>query len=57
MNTVNRLEPAMENAMTYTDKIDNSFPYVLLSSLSGALVSLAAVWVWGATTLGPLAGA
>ena len=32
-------EPAVN-----TDKIDNSFPYVLVSSLSGTLVSLAAVW-------------
>jgi hypothetical protein len=57
MNTVNRIEPAMETVMTYTDKIDNSFPVMLVSSLSGALVSLAAVWVWAVTTLGPMAGA
>jgi hypothetical protein len=41
----------MENAMTYTAKIDNSFPYMLVSSLSGALVSLAAVFAWAVTTL------
>lgn len=57
MNTVNTFEPTMEDAMTHTDKIDNSFPYVLVSSLSAALVSLAAVWAWTATTLGPVAGA
>ncbi|HEX2475255.1 MAG TPA: hypothetical protein VHK01_10940 [Lacipirellulaceae bacterium] len=28
-----------------TDKIDDSFPYVLVSSLLGTLVSLAAVWL------------
>jgi hypothetical protein len=57
MNTVNTFEPTMEDAMTHTDKIDNSFPYVLVSSLSATLVSLAAVWAWTATTLGPVAGA
>ena len=36
--------------MTNTDKIDNSFPYVLVSSVLVTLVSLAAVWVWTATT-------
>ena len=43
--------------MTNTDKIDNSFPYVLLSSTLATLVSLAAVWAWTATTLGPVTGA
>ena len=38
-------EPAVN-----TDKIDDSFPHVLVSSLSGALVSLTAVWLWTATT-------
>ena len=33
-----------------TDKIDGSFPYVLVSSLLGALVSLAAVWISTAAT-------
>jgi hypothetical protein len=46
----------MNTATTYTTKIDNSFPYVLVSSLSATLVSLAAVWMWAATTLGPVAG-
>ena len=39
------------------DKIDNSFPYVLVSSLLVALISLAAVWVSTATTFGPMVGA
>ena len=39
------------------DKIDDSFPYVLVSSLLVALVSLAAVWVSAATTFGPTVGA
>ena len=39
------------------DKIDFSFPYVLVSSTLATLASLAAVWVWAVTTLGPLAGA
>ena len=38
-------EPAVN-----THKIDDSFPHVLVSSLSGTLVSLAAVWLWTATT-------
>ena len=36
---------------------DNTFPYVLVSSLSGALVSLAAVWISSVATLGPVVGA
>jgi hypothetical protein len=56
MNTVTTFEPTMEDAMTHTDKIDNSFPYVLVSSLSATLVSLAAVWIWTAMTLGPVIG-
>ena len=57
MNTVNTFEPAMQDAVTYTDKIDTSFPYVLVSSVMATLVSLAAVWAWTATTLGPVTGA
>ena len=45
---------AMENALT---KTDDSFPYVLVSSLLGTVVSLASVWAWTATTLGPVKGA
>ncbi len=41
MNTVTTFEPAMQDAVTYADKIDNSFPYVLVSSVSVTLVSLA----------------
>ena len=44
-------EPAVN-----THKIDNSFPYVLVSSTLATLVSLAAVWAWTATTLGPATG-
>ena len=41
----------MTTANTFeTDKIDDSFPYVLVSSLLGALVSVAAVWLSAATT-------
>ncbi len=53
MNTANTIE----TAATYTDKIDNSFPHVLVSSLTGALVSLAAIFVMAVQTLGPIAGA
>jgi hypothetical protein len=48
MTTVNRIE---------ADKIDDSFPYVLVSSLLGALVSLAAVWVSALTSFAPVVGA
>ena len=39
-----------------TENIEESFPYVLVSSLLGALVSLGAAWVWAVTALGPMAG-
>jgi hypothetical protein len=45
------------NTVTHTDAFDNSFPYVLVSSLLGALVSLAAVWISAAATFGPMVGA
>jgi hypothetical protein len=47
------------NALTTfkTENIEESCPYVLVSSLLGALVSLGAAWVWAVTTLGPMAGA
>jgi hypothetical protein len=45
------------NTVTHADNFDNSFPYVLVSSISATLVSLATVWAWTAATLGPLAGA
>ena len=48
MNTVTTFE---------TENTDDSFPYVLVSSLSGTIVSLAAAWGWAAATLGPVTGA
>ncbi len=48
MTTVTTFEP---------ENTDDSFPHVLVSSLLGTLVSLAAVWVWTATTLGSAIGA
>ena len=48
----------MNTVTTYeAETSDISFPYVLVSSLAGTLVSLAAVWIWTAASLGPLAGA
>ena len=40
-----------------TETADTSFPYVLVSSLLGTIVSLAAAWGWAVTTLGPVTGA
>jgi hypothetical protein len=40
-----------------TENAADSFPYVLVSSLLGTIVSLAAAWVWTATTFGPVTGA
>jgi hypothetical protein len=48
MNTMNTFEP---------EKIDESFPYVLVSSLLGALVSLGAIWISAVSTFGPMVGA
>jgi hypothetical protein len=45
------------NTVTYTEKADNSFPYVLVSSLSATIVSLAFVWATAAQMLGPVTGA
>jgi hypothetical protein len=49
------------NAVTTFDDAaaatDNAFPYVLVSSVTGAVVSLAAVWVWTAATFGAVVGA
>jgi hypothetical protein len=53
MNTVTRFESTIEDVT----KTDDSFPYVLVSSLLGSLISLASVWGWTATTLGPVTGA
>jgi hypothetical protein len=48
----------MTTANTFeTDKIDNSFPYVLVSSLLGALVSLAAVWLSAVNTFASMVAA
>jgi hypothetical protein len=48
----------MNTLTTYeTDKIDDSFPYVLVSSLLGALVSLGGVWASAITNFGPMVGA
>lgn len=44
------------NTVTHTDKFDNSFPFVLVSSISATLISLASVWAWAVTTLGPVTG-
>lgn len=48
----------MNTPITFeTENNDASFPYVLVSSLLGTIVSLASAWVWAVTTLGPVTGA
>jgi hypothetical protein len=47
----------MTTATYAAEKMDHSFPYVLVSSLVGALVSLAAVWLTAATTFASMVGA
>jgi hypothetical protein len=42
-----------EDVMTYTTDTENSFPYVLLCSLFGTLVSLAGVWICTAVVYAP----
>ncbi|MGV1015456.1 MAG: hypothetical protein ACOYB4_10840 [Methyloceanibacter sp.] len=42
----------MNSSETYTS--DRSFPYVLICSLSGTVISLAAVWLSTALTYGPM---
>jgi len=45
-------------AMTSYDKQDNSFPYPLVGSLVGTIVSLAGVWIISALfAFGPVVGA
>jgi len=39
------------------EKADDSFPYVLVSSLLGALVSLPSVWISAVSAFGPMVGA
>ncbi|HET9274335.1 MAG TPA: hypothetical protein VFO09_08725 [Methyloceanibacter sp.] len=45
------------NTVTHTEQFDDAFPYVLVSSMAAALVSLAAVWISAATYFGPMVGA
>lgn len=48
----NREDTSMNSSETYTS--DRSYPYVLICSLSGTIVSLAAVWLSTAMTYGPM---
>lgn len=50
MNTVTTFDDALNTT-------DYSFPHVLVSSLFGAVVSMAAVWAWTAATFGAVVGA
>jgi hypothetical protein len=52
MNAANTFEFA-----TTAERTDESFPYMLVSSLTVAIVSLAAVWISAALTFGAMAGA
>ena len=50
-------DPDEHDDASATENTDNSFPYVLVSSLLGTIVSLAAAFGWAVTTLGPVTGA
>ena len=39
--------------MTHIDNTDNSFPYVLVCSTIGTVISLAAVWISTVITYAP----
>jgi hypothetical protein len=45
----------MNSSTTYTS--DRSFPYVLICSTFGTILSLAAVWLSAAATYSPMIGA
>lgn len=57
MNAMDKSDFTAEQGATHTEDIDDSFPYVLVSSTLATLVSLAAVWISSAIAFAPLIGA
>jgi hypothetical protein len=57
MNAMNNSDFTAEHGVTLSEDIDESFPYVLVSSTLATLVSLAAVWIWSAIAYAPVIGA
>jgi hypothetical protein len=57
MNGMQKSDFTAEQGVTHTDDVDDSFPYVLVSSTLATLVSLAAVSIWSAIAYAPVIGA
>lgn len=57
MNAMDKSDFTAEQGVTHTEDIDDSIPYVLVSSTLATLVSLAAVWIWSAIAYAPVIGA
>jgi hypothetical protein len=57
MNAMNKSNFTAERGVIRTEEIDDSFPYVLVSSTLATLVSLAAVSIWSAIAYTPVIGA
>ena len=57
MNAMDKSDFTAEQGATHTEDIDDSFPYVLVSSTLATLVSLAAVWISSALAFAPVIGA
>ena len=51
------LSGASREELDMTSFTDNSFPYVLICSTFGAIVSLASVWIVTAQSFAPVLGA
>ena len=57
MNAMDKSDLTAEQGVTDREDIDDSLPYVLVSSTLATLVSLAAVWILSAIAYAPLIGA
>ena len=57
MNAMDKSDFTAKQGVTHTEDIDDSLPYVLVSSTLATLVSLAAVWILSAIAYAPVIGA
>jgi hypothetical protein len=57
MNAMDKSDFTAKPGVTHTEDIDDSLPYVLVSSTLATLVSLAAVWILSAIAYAPVIGA